>query len=136
MSFCEIPDAARNRPNLSAALKSGDPSAVISKAGLEGSFEICVQALEMFVSFYGAEAGNLALKLLATRGVYIGGGIAPKIIRKLKEPRFLQAFIAKGRMKAVMELMPVWVITNDDTALLGAARFAAVRANLLPAWSG
>jgi glucokinase len=131
-------DSGRGKetPELAAALASGDPSVVISKAGLEGTCKICVQALEMFVSFYGAEAGNLALKFLATRGMYIGGGIAPKIIRKLQEPSFMEAFVAKGRMKSLLQLIPVHVITNDQTALLGAARYAAVRANLLPVWSG
>jgi glucokinase len=126
----------RETPELGAAMQAGDPSAVISKAGLDGSCELCVQALDQFVSFYGAEAGNLALKILSTRAVYIGGGIAPKIISKLKEPTFMNAFIAKGRLKSVMELMPVRVIMNDQTALLGSARFAAVEADLLPAWRG
>jgi glucokinase len=124
----------RETPELAAALKAGDPSAVISKAGLEGSCEICSQALNLFVMFYGAEAGNLALKIMSTRAVYIGGGIAPKIISKLKEPTFMKAFVAKGRMQSVMQMMPVHVIMNDQTALLGSARFAAVKARLLPPW--
>jgi glucokinase len=124
----------RETPELAAALKAGDPSAVISKAGLEGSCEICAQALNLFVSFYGAEAGNLALKIMSTRSVYIGGGIAPKIISKLKEPTFMTAFLAKGRLRSVMQMMPVHVIMNDQTALLGSARFAAVKARLLPPW--
>ena len=86
------PAAARNRRNSPPPLLRGDPSAAISKAALDGSSPLCVQAMDLFVSFYGAEAGNLALKMLATRAVYIGGGIAPKIIRKLQEPRFLDAF--------------------------------------------
>ena len=110
---------------LAEALRQSDPAAVISRNGLEGRYELCVQALELFASFYGAEAGNLALKMMATGGVYLGGGIAPKILAKLKGPAFLQAFTAKGRMRPLLEAMPVRVIMNEMTALLGAARCAA-----------
>jgi glucokinase len=123
-------------PEVAAAMKSGDPAAAISKAALDGSSPTCLQALDMLVSIYGAEAGNLALKIMATRGIYIGGGIAPKIIRKLQEPRFMKAFCDKGRLKPVLQLIPVRVITNDLTALLGAARYAAVEAGLLRPWLG
>jgi glucokinase len=121
---------------IAEAMTEEDPSAAISKAGLDGSCQLCVQALDLFVSFYGAEAGNLALKMLATRCIYVGGGIAPKIISKLREPRFLEAFCNKGRLKPVLQLIPVRVIMNDQTALLGSARYAAFRANLLTPWSG
>ncbi|HZZ27359.1 MAG TPA: glucokinase [Pirellulales bacterium] len=121
---------------LTAAIAAGDPSAAISKAALDGSSPLCVQAMDMFVSYYGAEAGNLALKMLATRCVYIGGGIAPRIIGKLRGPRFLEGFCNKGRMKSLMELIPIQVIVNDLTALFGAGRFAAMSAGLLPAWLG
>jgi glucokinase len=131
-------DTGRGRESteVAAAMKSGDPAAAISKAAFDGSSPMCEQAMDMLVSIYGAEAGNLALKIMATRGVYIGGGIAPKIISKLQEPRFTTAFCDKGRLKPVLELIPVRVITNDLTALLGAARYAAVEAGLLPPWSG
>jgi glucokinase len=76
---------------------------------------------------YGAEAGNLALKMMATGGVFVGGGIAPKILDKLKEPNFMQAFCAKGRMQPLLEAMPVRVILNDQAALYGAARCATLR---------
>jgi glucokinase len=89
-----------------------------------------VQALELFVSLYGAEAGNLALKVLATHGVYVGGGIAPKILPKLRERAFRESFLTKGRMRPLLEAIPVRVILNDKTALLGAARCAALRASL------
>ena len=92
--------------------------------------------MDLFVSFYGAEAGNLALKMMATRAVYIGGGIAPRIISKLHEPRFLEAFVSKGRLKRVMQLIPIHVIMNDLTALYGSAHFAAVKAKLLSPWLG
>ncbi len=113
-------------PWLAEQIKNGDPAAAISKSALAGTSEICVQALDIFVSLYGAEAGNLALKMLATGGAYVGGGIAPKIIKKLSGPAFMQAFTAKGRISGVMKEIPVRVITNDKTALLGAGRVAAM----------
>ena len=97
----------------------------MSEIALEHRDAECVHVLEMFVDIYGAEAGNLALKMMATGGVYLGGGIAPKILAKLKGPAFLQAFTAKGRMRPLLEAMPVRVIMNEMTALLGAARCAA-----------
>jgi glucokinase len=80
------------------------------------------------VCLYGAEAGNLALKMLATGGVYVGGGIAPKIIRKLSSTAFMKSFTAKGRAGGLLKDIPVRVITNDKTALLGAGRVAAMAA--------
>ena len=100
----------------------GDPAAAISSAALAAACELCVEALDIFVQIYAAEAGNLALKMLATAGVYIGGGIAPKILDELKNPAFLEAFLAKGRMKPLLEAIPVLVILNENTALRGAAR--------------
>lgn len=113
-------------PWLRKEMRQHDPSAAISRAGLAGTCGLCVQALDLFVSLYGAEAGNLALKVMATGGVFIGGGIAPKIIDKLKAGTFMQAFMGKGRLKPLLEAMPVRVILNDKTALLGAARYAAL----------
>lgn len=101
-----------------------DPSVFITRLALDGSCELCVRALDIFVSIYGAEAGNLALKLKATGGVFVGGGIAPKIIQKLKDLTFMKAFLEKGRMKFLLEAIPVRVILNDKLGLLGAARFA------------
>lgn len=125
----------KETPEVTAAMQAGDPAAAITHAALAGSCPLCVQTLDMFVSLYGAEAGNLALKMMATRGVYVGGGIAPRIISKLKEPRFRESFCAKGRHRPLLELIPVRVIMNDQTALLGAARFAAVQAGLLAPWN-
>jgi glucokinase len=105
-------------------MRNGDPAAAISEAGLTGSSDLCVKALEIFVQIYGEEAGNLALKMLATGGVYLGGGIAPKILGKLKSPAFLEAFASKGRMRPLMEAIPVLVLLNENTALRGAARAA------------
>lgn len=111
---------------LAEQIGHGDPGAAISKSALEGTSEICVQAVDIFISLYGAEAGNLALKMLATGGMYVGGGIAPKLIRKLSGPAFMKAFTAKGRAGGVLKEIPVRVITNDKTALLGAGRVAAM----------
>jgi glucokinase len=105
-----------------------DPAAAISRAGLEGKDALSEQALDIFVSVYGAEAGNLALKTKATGGLYVAGGIAPKLLPKLTGPLFMQAFLEKGRMRPLMESMPVHVITNDKLALLGAARCAVTPA--------
>jgi len=91
---------------------------------MKGSCRLCVQALDLFVSLYGAEAGNLALKIMSTGGIFVGGGIAPRILPKLTEPMFMRAFTTKGRMSPLLEAMPVRIILNDKTALLGAARFA------------
>ena len=103
-------------------LEHGDPSAIIGKSALDGTSGICEQALKIFVSIYGAEAGNLALKIMAIGGLYIGGGIGPKILPKLRERGFMDAFWEKGRIGALLRSIPVRVITNDKTALLGAAR--------------
>ena len=113
---------------LAAELRRDDPAAVISQAALAGTNALCEQALDLFVALYGAEAGNVALKIMATGGVYVGGGIAPKIIKKLMEPRFMEAFVAKGRLQPLVQDIPVRVIMNDKTALLGAARFAMLQA--------
>jgi len=114
-------------PWVTERMSQEDPSVVISQAALEQSCNLCVRALDLFVSVYGAETGNLALKVLATGGIFVGGGIAPKIIRKLTDSTFMKAFVAKGRMRSLVEAIPVHVILNDKTALLGAARLAALR---------
>lgn len=98
-----------------------DASAAISGAALTGNCSACVEALSMFVDAYGAEAGNLALRGVATAGVFIGGGIAPKILPALQDGRFLDAFRAKGGMTALMNTIPVTVILNPRAGLLGAA---------------
>ena len=105
-----------------------DPSIAITRAGLAGKCELSVQTLDLFVHYYGAEAANLALKMLATGGVYVGGGIAPKIVSKLQDGKFMDAFCGRGRMKDLLAAMPVRLIMNDKTALIGAARYAAVQA--------
>jgi glucokinase len=114
---------------LTREMQQRDPAAVISQAALAGTSALCRQALDLFVALYGAEAGNVALKLMATAGVYVGGGIAPKIIRKLTDSTFMDAFVAKGRLKLLLEAIPVRIIMNDKAALLGAARFAVQQAS-------
>lgn len=99
---------------------------VITELGLGGD-SFCEEVLDWFISFYGAEAGNLALKFLAVSGVYIGGGIAPKIADRMSQGGFMQAFIDKGRFQGLMESIPVRLITNDKTALLGAAEYGLMQ---------
>jgi glucokinase len=109
---------------LAESIREEDPAASIAQCALEGSAPICEQSLELFVSLYGAEAGNLALKMMAVRGVYVAGGIAPKIVDWLKRPSFRRAFVSKGRMRPMMEAIPVRVVMNDRVGLVGAARAA------------
>ncbi|MCW5889667.1 MAG: glucokinase [bacterium] len=135
MGIVNLHDFLRQRagqpdPEFIAAVRrsGGDPGAAISNAGLAGTDPICVETLDWLVALYGAEAGNLALKLMATAGLYVGGGIAPRILDKLRDGRFAEAFLAKGRMRAtVMEAIPVRVILDDHAALRGSARCAALR---------
>ena len=110
---------------LTEQLRNGDLGAVVNQAGLAGSDPVCVDVLDCFTRNYGAEAGNLALKLLALGGVYIGGGIAPKMLPKIQSAIFLDAFYHKGRLSPLLQSIPVYVILNDKTALQGAAWFAA-----------
>ena len=125
-------DTARGveQPWVRERMRDRVSAAVISDAALEGRCELCTRALGLFVSLYAAEAGNFALKILATAGVYLGGGIAPKILGKLRTPEFMESFSDKGRMRDLLETIPVKVILNEETALLGAARFAALGAGL------
>jgi glucokinase len=102
-------------------LHTPDPAAAVSAAALDGSDPLAVQALDLFVRIYGAHAGDLALTVLATGGVYVAGGIAPKIIAKLKDGAFVRAFNAKGRMAELVRSMPVLVVMNESAGLLGAA---------------
>ena len=113
---------------LTEQMRTGDAAAAISRAALAGTSPLCVHALDLFVALYGAEAGNLALKLMAIGGVYVGGGIAPKIAAKLGDGTFMRAFVAKGRMAGLLQGMAVRVVMNDRTALRGAARLAAAMA--------
>ncbi|HMA28348.1 MAG TPA: glucokinase [Thermoanaerobaculia bacterium] len=104
---------------------AGDASPAVTAAGLAGKDPVAVRALERFAAIYGGEAGNLALKVLATGGVFVGGGIAPRILPKLLDGTFFRAFCDKGRFASLLATIPIHVVTNDRCALLGAARAAA-----------
>jgi glucokinase len=109
-------------------LAAEDPNAVIGACALDGSSALCVETMKMFCSAYGAEAGNLALKVLAAGGIYLGGGIAPKMLKTLEDGEFKTAFLDKGRLSPLLQTIPVRVILDDTCALLGAAAFAEARA--------
>lgn len=109
---------------LAEEIATGDPTAAISRAGLEGKCDLAVTTLQMFVEAYGAMAGNLALLLKSTGGLYVGGGIAPKILDKLKDGTFMRNYGDKGRMSGLVMSIPVRVILDDKTALYGAGRRA------------
>lgn len=109
---------------LRARMESGDPSAVVAEAALDRADSRAVQALDLFVSIYGAEAGNLALKTLAVGGVFVGGGIAPKIRAKLEDGTFVTAFRDKGRLGEMIAAIPVQLVLEPRAALLGAAAVA------------
>jgi glucokinase len=100
-----------------------DPTPIIVGAALDVDrrCRACVETLDLFVSILGAEAGNLALKVMATGGIFLGGGIPPRILDPLKEPQFMEAFVKKGRFSALLADVPVHVILNPKSALLGAA---------------
>ena len=110
-------------------LAQEDPAAAISRAALEGANRLAEQALDLWISVYGAEAGNLALKAMATGGIFLGGGISPKILPKLTGPLFMRAFLEKGRLRPLLESIVVQIITNDKAGLLGAARCAAAKSS-------
>ncbi len=97
----------------------------VAAAGMSGRCQGCVEALRMFVSAYGAEAGNLALRGLATSGLYVGGGIAPKILPAIRSGPFMEAFLSKEPMRELLTMVPVKVIVNADAGLIGAAVHAA-----------
>jgi len=110
---------------LSEMMRGEDPPEVISEMARLRKSKLCWKALDLFTSIYGAAAGNLALQVMAVGGVYVGGGIAPKIIWKLKNGSFMKAFKDKGRLSRIVAHIPVKVIMNERTALLGAASRAA-----------
>jgi len=112
------------QPHITAAIEAADDVApVIVQAALSGECELCLATLNTFVSILGNEAGNIALKVMATGGIYLGGGIPPKILPKLKEGGFMAAFVNKGRFGDMLSHIPVYVILNDKAALWGAANY-------------
>ena len=118
----ELPES----PAVARAMQDDDPAAIIARAALDQNDPLANRTLDLFVDIYGAQAGNLALTAGATGGVYIAGGIAPKIISRLTDGRFMRAFLSKGRMKSYVEAIPVQVVTNPQVGLIGAA-LAATR---------
>ena len=111
-------------PEVVARLAAEDPPRVIAQEGISGGSDACREALRVFSSLYGAQAGNFALQVMAMGGVYLGGGIAPAILPALSEGPFLESFLAKGRFREFLARVPVRVIRDDKAALLGAARYA------------
>ncbi len=109
-------------------MQAEDPNAVIGQCAEDGSSSLCFETMKTFVSAYGAETGNLALKVLAIGGMYLGGGIAPKSVKTLQTGFFMQAFLDKGRLSPLLQSIPVRVILDDTCALLGAAAYAEARA--------
>jgi len=105
-----------------------EPQALISHYGIAGKYPICERALETCVGVCGAEAGNLALRFLAVAGVFLSGGVSLRILPKLQEPLFMQAFLDKGRLRPLLEKIPVRVVRNEAVGLIGAARFAWLKA--------
>jgi glucokinase len=118
-------------PEVAAELKTpgADAPRIVSEAALEGKCPVANAALDQFVSFYGSIAGDLGLMAVSTGGMFVGGGIAPKIIDRLKAGGFMESFTNKGRLSPLLDLMPVHVILDADAALMGAAR-RAVRLEL------
>ncbi len=103
--------------------KTIDPAAIIARSALSGQDSLCLQTMEIFIEAYGVEAGNLALKLLPYSGVYLAGGIATKILPLLQDDRFLQAFREKGRMKKILQDIPVHIVLNPQVGLLGSVLY-------------
>jgi glucokinase len=110
-----------NVRHASFAEPGADPAQEITRRGLDGSCEVCVRTLDLWTALYGAEAGNLALKALARGGVFVAGGIAPKILPKMKDGTFLRAFCEKENFADLLAAMPVQIVLNQDAPLLGAA---------------
>lgn len=106
-------------------IAKGDHAAAVSEAAIAGRDPVCVHALTMFCDIYGSEAANLALKVLALGGVYLGGGIAPKILPMLTGGAFVKGFLAKGRLNEILKRIEVRVSLNPAAGLLGAAHYAA-----------
>jgi glucokinase len=111
-------------PEIRARMTQEDPSAVIGGAAVTGTCPTCREAVDLFLAVYGAQAGNLALTVMATGGVYVGGGIVTKLLPLLPASGFMAAFVAKGRYEPLMRELPVWVIVNPRTALIGATHAA------------
>jgi glucokinase len=127
-AFCRDVKGLPEPAWLKDRMRTEDPNAVIGELGESGASELCVESLNIFVSAYGAEAGNLALKILAVGGMYVGGGIAPKLLKKMQDGTFMKAFTDKGRLSDLLVQTPVRLILESRAALMGAAAYAEARA--------
>jgi glucokinase len=123
--FLKSAGVAEERAAVRDEMVGADPAPVITRHGLAGTDPLSERTLEVFAAAYGAAAGNLALTIMATGGVYLSGGIAPKIVRRLASGAFIEAFRNKGRLSSVVARIPVRVVLTDDVALYGAAAVAA-----------
>ncbi len=121
-AFLKKQRLARETPEMRRALKKAvDPTPIIVQNAIDGKCELSIATLNTFVSILGAEAGNFALKVMARGGVYLGGGIPPRILTKLSDGTFMASFVNKGRFAQMLAQIPVYVILNDQTALFGSA---------------
>jgi len=127
-AFCRDVKGLEEPAWLKDRMREEDPNAVIGELGESGASELCVETLNIFVSAYGAEAGNLALKILSVGGMYVGGGIAPKLVKKMQDGTFMKAFTDKGRLSNLLVQTPVRLILESRAALMGAAAYAEARA--------
>lgn len=122
--FLKKSRAIEGSAEITKAIKNAtDPTPLIIQAGIANKCELCRATLNIFVSVLGAEAGNLALKVMATGGIYLGGGIPPKMLSKLRDGTFMAAFVNKGRFAEILARIPVYVILNENPGLLGAAYY-------------
>jgi len=124
--FLNATGYARPNPGIEARMASGDRNAVISQHGLQGDDPLCTEVMRLFVRIYGRAAGNLALKCLPRAGIYIGGGIGPKIQAALRTTEFVSGFLDKGRMSRAIERIPLRLAMNPESPLLGAAHKAVL----------
>ncbi len=129
--FCKV--KKREEPGwLKEQMQQDDPSKIITINALNEKSDLCIDTLDLFVSIFGAEAGNCALKFMAMGGIYLGGGIPPKILPKLKTSLFLEGFVDKGRFRKMLEEIPVRVILDDKASLKGAARYCRIQRKFIP----
>lgn len=133
LTLHEFLDKAVRHPSFDQP--GADPAPEITRLGLSGSCPVCVQTLDLFVTLYGAEAGNLALKALARGGVFVAGGIAPKILPIMQNGNFFRAFCEKEKFQELLSHFPIHIVLNEEAPLLGAAAEAAAR-ELLAANAG
>jgi glucokinase len=123
--FLKAKGVYEESPQVAAKLKVGDKGAVVGVEAVNGTDKLCAAACDTFAALYGAEAGNVALKFLSTGGLFVGGGIAPKLLPVLQRPSFMKAFVDKGRFSDLLKSVPVHIALNDKAPLLGAAHYAA-----------